>query len=199
MKNDIGKKKESGKMTSEEFRSCRNSYGMSQNEWAEAVGISPALVKKIETGKQPCSAKTAEKIWEFMGSGGAAYRTGGLHGLEEHVLYDIFFEHMEKLDEKEAAGYAAKCIRPLIKSLSKASGCSSPDAQKKYFDFIEMFLSAMHIVASECVGMANDGKPVSDMRMELIEFMDKKIRKMKQEEKTPDLEETDADGQYRFF
>lgn len=199
MKNDMQKKKEPVKMTSEEFRSYRYSYGMSQKEWAEAVGVSPALVKMIETDKQSCSVKTAEKVWEFIGSGSVSNRNAGLKGLEERILYDIFLEHMDKLDEKEAAGYAAKCVRPLRKVISKASECSSPDAQKKYFDFVEMLLSAMHLASSEYIGMANGGKPVSDIRMELIEFLYTKIKMMKHEEGISLSGSQDEGGQCSLF
>lgn len=199
MKKSVGKIKEYGRMASEEFRELRHSCGMSQKEWADAVGISLALVKKIETGKQACSGKTAEKIWGFMGTKGTAYQADGLDGLEEHILYDIFIEHMKKMGGKDAAIYAGKCARPLLRALYKAAGCGSADAQKKYFDFLEMFLSVMHIAASECAGMANGGKTVSNIRMELIEFVDKKIKKMKQEENILLAGGQEEDGQLNLF
>lgn len=191
--------KKSGQMTCEEFRGYRNSYGMSQKEWAVAVGISSGLVKLIETGKNTCSVKTADKVWEFIGSCGAAYRTTGADGLEEHILYDIFIEHMKKMEQKEAASYAAKCIRPLMKSLSKASECNTTDAQKRYFDFLEIFLYTMHVAASEYASMANDGKTVPDIRMELIEFMGEKMKKIRQQEGTDESGGLDGDGQYSLF
>lgn len=103
MRKSSGKKKESGKMTSEEFRSLRNSYGMSQKEWADAVGISAAMVKLIETDRQACSIKTAEKVWEFAGSAGTAYRKR-LDGLEEHILYDIFWSTWKSWRQKRQLG-----------------------------------------------------------------------------------------------
>lgn len=94
---------------------------------------------------------------------------------------------------------AEKCVRPLLRVLSKASGCSSPDAQKKYFYFLEMFLSTIHIAASEFAGMVNDGKPVSGIRMDLLEFIDQKIKKMKQEEDMPLSGSLDGNSQYSLL
>lgn len=199
MKKNTDKRKEAKKMTSQEFKGCRYSYGMNQNQWAEAIGISLALVKKIETGRQACSAKTAEKIWQFMGSVGATYSTTDMHGLEEHILYDIFYGHMENPNEKEASHCAAECVRHLTMAFSKASRCSSPDAKKKYFDSIEIFLSAMEIAAPEFVGMANDGKSIADIRMDILAFMDQKIKKMKQEEDMMLSGRLDGDGQYNLL
>lgn len=188
------------KMACEEFQNYRYSYKMSQKEWAEAVGISTALVKQIETRKRDCSAKTAGKVWEFIGANGAAHRAGsGPMELEERILYDIFLGHMEKLAGREAAGYAAKCIRPLQKALSKASECSSPDAQKKYFDFLEAFLSAMQLAASEYASLADDGEAMPDLRDGLTGFAGKQIRKIRQGGNQPVPEKQDGDGQYSLF
>lgn len=200
MKKKGNTRKESGKMTCEEFRSYRYSYGMSQEEWAEAVGISAGLVKQIETKKRECSAKTAGKVWEFIGAGGAAHRSGSrLHGLEERILYDIFLEHMEKMDGKEAAGYAAKCIRPLLRTFSKASACDSQDAQKKYFDFLEAFLHAMQLAAAEYADLVKEGKDMPDIRADLTGFVNRQIRKVRQARDMPAPEETDENGQYTLF
>ncbi len=199
MENDTGKKKGSGEMTSDEFRSFRHSYGMSQKEWAEAVGISPALVKKIETGRQPCSGKTAEKVWGFIGPG-AAHRAAGLQGLAGHVLYDIFFESLDKMDEKEAASCAQNCARQLMGALIKASECGTGEAQKRYFDFLKMFLSTMNMVASECTSLANDGRPVPDMQRELTEFIGMEINRIKQQDNNISLSGSQEEGgQYSLF
>lgn len=197
-KGDI--RKDYRKMTGEEFREYRYSYAMSQEEWAKAIDISTASVKRIETNKMECSAKTAGKVWEFIGTGGAAHRVQFEHlGLEDRMLYDIFLEHMEKIAEKEAAGYAAKCIYPLRKTLSKASACSSLDAQKNYFDFLEIFLLAMHIVASEYVDLANKGEAFPDMRDDLVKLVRKRLRKMSQTEGRLGSEKQDEYGQRSLF
>lgn len=47
--------------------------------------------------------------------------------------------------------------------------------------------------------MANGGKAVSDIRMELIEFVDKKIKKMKQEENILLAGGQEEDGQLNLF
>lgn len=199
MKKKLDTGKEPQKMTCEEFRRYRYSYKMSQEEWANAVGISVPMVKLIETNKRDCSAKTAEKVWEFIGSGMAVHHSDSrLQVLEERILYDIFLEHMENMDMREASGYAAKCIRPLLRALSKASYCSSLDAQKKYFDFLEAFLYTMHMAASEYAVMANEGKAIPDIRNGLIGFADKQIRKARQAANMQVSNETDEDGQYRL-
>lgn len=102
---------------------------------------------------------------------------------------------MEKLEAEEAAGYAAKCIRPLRKALKEASVCSSSDAQKKYFDFLGIFLSEMSAAASACIGMVNEEKPVSDICMGLNKFINNNINKMKQGKELSKSRKQELEGQ----
>lgn len=161
----------------EEFTECRLSRRMNQKQWAEAVGISYGLVKRIEARTIACSKKTMTQVRQFMDSCDACPDTPDLHELEEHVLYDIFLTNMRQLSKKEAAEYAGKCTRSLRDTLSGASRCNTPDAQKKYFEFVDMFLKALSLTSVSSVDAANRGLDLPVITDEIVSFTNKKISK----------------------
>lgn len=128
----------------EEFKKNRLSFGMNQKQWAEKVGISYGLVKRIESHTIACSEKTTNKVRMFMDSYNAPPDDlPGMHDLEVRILYDVLLTYMADIPIKNAKEHAIKCARSLRAVLSKASGCSSPGAKEKYFEFMEMFLKAL--------------------------------------------------------
>lgn len=131
-----------GQEACQKFTECRHSHGMSQKQRAEALGISYGLVKRIEARTIACSERTMLKAQKFMDACDTRPDAPDRHGLEEHVLYDVFLTNMRQIPVKEASEYAGKCTRSLLAALSKASGCTSPDAQKRYFEFLECSLAS---------------------------------------------------------
>lgn len=177
-----GKKRKSTLTKAEEeecriFVEHRLSCRMNQKQWAEAVGISYGLVKRIEARSIACSAKTRAKVQHFLNSCDIRPDTPDMHGLEDHILYDVFLTNMKQLSRKDAAECAGHCTRSLQHALSRAAGCSSPDARKKYFDFIDMFLTVLSISVDTAVDAANRNHDISGIKEDLAAFTNKKIHK----------------------
>lgn len=145
----------------EEFAEYRHRYGMNQKDWAKAVGISYGLVKRIENQTITCSKRTLDRIQNFVASREFCSDSHDIHSLEEHVLYDIFITNMGQLTKKEAATYAGECTHLLRDTLSWASRCSSPDAQKRYFEMINMLFKVLRTAAYDSLEGINKGIDVS--------------------------------------
>lgn len=178
-----GKKRKSTLTKAEEeecriFVEHRLSCRMNQKQWAEAVGISYGLVKRIEARSIACSAKTSAKVQHFLNSCDIRPDTPDMHGLEDHILFDVFLTNMGQLSGKDASAYAGHCTRALQHALSVAARCSSPDAQKKYFDFVDMFLTVLSISADTAVDAANRNCDISSIKEDLAAFTNKKIHKV---------------------
>lgn len=162
----------------DEFRNCRYRYGMTQEEWAEKIGISLGLVKRIETYTIAYSKKTREKVDKFMETYEIYPNIPNMHELEELILYDIFFTHMQHLSKKDAMNYAQECTRSLRNTLLKASRCSTPDAQKIFFDFVSIFLKALSrsaVLIVDTTGKSTDCMLSTD---DLVSVVEKKIKKI---------------------
>lgn len=152
--------------TADEIRDCeafeqlRNSYNMTQREWAQAVGISYGLVKRIEAHTIKCSSKTKAKVHSFEVRYNSNQGAPDLHGLEAHILYDVLLSHMEQTPKKEAGVCSARCTKALQDILAHTSELKSADTQKTYFQFLEQALTMLSLATNDIVTAINQGEDV---------------------------------------
>ena len=172
-KNELTKKEQE---VCEEFSKCRIRYGMTQEEWARAIGISHGLVKRIESHTISCSKKTMTKVRQYMDSCDVCPDIPDLHDLEHHILYYIFLTHMERLPKKEAAEYAGQCARSLRDTLLHMSECTTAGKQKNIYKLMDMYLKALSRVVSS-TNVADVEMNFPDITNELASLTEKKIKK----------------------
>lgn len=60
------KKKKPGVMTAEEFRMARKLFGVTQEVWAEMIGVGREHVADIERGASPVMPTMAKLIWMLL-------------------------------------------------------------------------------------------------------------------------------------
>lgn len=138
----------------DQFRKYRHICGMTQKQWAEKIGISHGLVKRIESYTIACSEKTMNKALQFMDNYNSLPEHPDLHDLEEHILYDVFLTNMKQMPQNEAKAHAQKCAQSFRAVLSKASKCSSPNMQEQYFEFVDKLLYILSLVDTDSVDIA---------------------------------------------
>lgn len=181
----MGKDKQAP-VTAEEIRDCeafeqlRNSYHMTQHEWAQAVGISYGLVKRIEAHTIKCSSKTKAKVHSFEIRYNSNQDAPDLHGLEAHILYDVLLSHMEQIPKKEAGVCSARCTKALQDILAHTSEVESADVQKTYFQFLEQALTMLSLATNDIVTAINQGEDVLNINQGLKDIFDgKQVTKFK--------------------
>lgn len=144
----------------ETFEQLRISYQMNQEQWAQAVGISYGLVKRIESHTIRCSDKTKVKVRSFMDQYGSNQDAPDLHGLEAHILYDVFLSHMGQVPKKDASLWSARCARAFQDILSRASGFDSAEMQKTYFQFLEQLLTMLSLLSADVATDIRQGEDI---------------------------------------
>lgn len=174
----------------EEFTEYRHRYGMNQKDWAKTVGISYGLVKRIENQTITCSKKTWDLVMQFVNSCESPPNSYDTHSLEDRVLYDIFITNMGKLTKKEAATYAIKCTCSLRDTLSKVSECSSPEAQKRYFEMINAFFEALYTTACDSLEIINKGTHMPDFKGKIVQDTKRLIANAAHPKKTGKAEDS---------
>lgn len=119
---------------------------MNQEKWAETIGISYGLVKRIEAHTIKCSTRTRTKVQLFMEK---KSNTPDLpkqsdlpdpYDLETHVIFDIFLTKLKQVPKSEASSSARHCTKALQYFLSYIDKCDSSDTQIDYFQFMEWIL-----------------------------------------------------------
>lgn len=123
------------------FKQIRISYNMNQMQWANAINVSHGLVKRIEAHTIKCSSKTKTKIRNFMEQNQNTPDLPDLHGLESHIIFDIFLTYLNQTPKMESSVCAGRCTKALQGILSYATNCESSGTQKAYFRFMEQILS----------------------------------------------------------
>lgn len=141
----------------ETFEQIRLSYNMTQKQWAKALDISYGLVKRIETHTIKCSLKTKAKVRNFTDRYLTDQNTPDLHGLEAHILYDIFLSHMEQIPKKEASICSARCTKLFQDILSTAAECGSEKTQHIFFQYLEQLLTTLALATADAVAEINEG------------------------------------------
>lgn len=144
----------------ETFEQLRISYQMNQEQWAQAVGISYGLVKRIESHTIKCSNKTKIKVRSFIDQYSSNQDAPDLHGLEAHILYDVFLSHMEQLPKKEAFLWSARCTKAFQDIISYASKFDSSEMQKTYFQFLEQLLTMLSLLSADVVTDIKQGEDI---------------------------------------
>lgn len=173
-------------VTEEEIQDCevfeqlRNSYHMTQKEWATAVGISYGLVKAIEQHKIKCSPKTKAKVHSFEIRYNSNQDAPDLYGLEAHILYDVLLSHMGHMPKREAGVCSARCTKALQDILAHTSELESDNAQRIYFQFMEQLLTMLALATNDVVAAINQGEDVLNINQGLKSIFDgKQITKFK--------------------
>lgn len=152
---------------SDSFRQTRLRYHMSQKQWADALGISYGLAKRIEAHTISYSAKTKKKVESYIEKHPVIPNSTKLNGLEEHILFDIFLANINQSIEQETVDNVCKCVRHLHSLMSNAKECSSPHDLTNYFNFFQQLLYAAKSAAVENMHLINNGKFPLDMEKEL--------------------------------
>lgn len=180
------KKDNQNALTKEELKDCetfgqiRNSYHMTQEQWAQAVGISYGLVKRIESHTIKCSSKTKAKVHSFIELYNSNQNAPDLHGLEAHILYDVFLSHMEQIPKRDASVWSARCTKAFQNILSSASAFESADEQKIYFQFLEQLLTMLSLVSADAVADIKKGEDILNINHGLKDiFNGKQITRFK--------------------
>lgn len=164
----------------ESFRLFRISYQMNQKQWAEAIGISYGLVKRIEAHTIRCSEKTKAKIQNYIEQCPSPQDAPDLLGLEAHVLRDVFLTHMDHTPKKEAMTLSARCARKLQEILGYASSLESPSMQSTYYRYVGQLLDVLSLSTADAVPAINDGKDILNIKQGLQSvFTGKQITKFK--------------------
>ena len=140
---------------------------MNQKEWADAIGISYSLVKRIESHTIGYSPKTKKKVESYIEKHPIVPSTTKLDGLEEHILFDIFLSNVSQRVEQDAIDDVCKCVRHLHNLISNAKDSSSPHELTNYFNFLQQLLYAAKSATAENIGLINKGKFPLDMEKEL--------------------------------
>lgn len=173
-------------LTKEELKECetfehiRNSYHMTQEQWAQAIGISYGLVKRIESHTIKCSSKTKVKVQSFIEQYNSNQDSPDLHGLEAHILYDVFLSHMNQIPKKDASIWSARCTKAFQNILSSASAFESADMQKTYFQFLEQLLTMLSLVSADAIADIRQGEDVLNINHGLKDiFNGKQITRFK--------------------
>lgn len=183
----------------ETFEEIRMSYNMNQKQWAQAVGISYGLVKRIEAHTIKCSSKTKVKVRNFTDRYHANQNTPDLHGLEAHILYDIFLSHMEQIPKKEASVCSARCTKLFQDILSPAAECKSADTQQIYFQYLEQLLTTLALATADAATDINNGTDILNINHGIKNvFTGKQVAKFKNSANVIVSKNGEVNHQYDF-
>lgn len=152
---------------SDSFKNTRERYGMSQKKWAEAIGISYSLVKKIEAHAIAYSYKTQDKVKSFINRHPILSEEYKLHELKDYILFDIFQDNIDRETRLENVEPVYKCIRHLQELISNAKQCNSSEELFNYFEFLHQLLYAAKSAASDNMDLIRHGKFPSGMEKDL--------------------------------
>lgn len=158
------------------FRHFRFSCHMTQKEWAGAIGISQALVKKIETHSMKCSEKSWARAREFMEGRSRIPAPAGWEmpaGLDMRIFYDIAMSRISPALGENASTYAAWYTGSFHKLLEAASDLP-PDGQATYFRLLGQLLGALSVAAAGSAAKIKDGEDVLNVNEGLKDIFNKK-------------------------
>lgn len=144
-------------MLRDEFVRNRLRYEMTQREWADAIGISHPLVKRIESGTIRCSEKTIKKMENFMQGRNSSPNPHAFHTLEEYILSSILLTSMNHLRQDAATSYAHKCTYPLWNLISGIKLCPTDETQRNYIDFLQHLLDLASTFADDNIDAIQSG------------------------------------------
>lgn len=144
-------------MVCTEFIRNRLRYGMTQKEWADAIGVSHPLVKRIESGTIRCSEKTIKKMENFMQGRNSSPNPHAFHTLEEYILSSILLTSMNHLGQDAAASYAHKCTCSLWNLISGIKLCPTAETQGNYIDFLQHLLDLTSTFADDNIDAIQSG------------------------------------------
>lgn len=157
------------RLTDDELKECelfkqhRLKYRKTQKEWAEAIGISLALVKKIEACSIRCSPKTGANVRKYLKNNPISPYFPVLHGLDERVLYETFLTRMLEdpdMDSDEASRRASDCGKLVARIFSNASDLEQGCYKRKYFHYIEHLLTVLSAASDNAVAAIKDNKDI---------------------------------------
>lgn len=164
----------------EEFRKARIRYRMDQQQWATAIGISYGLVKRIEAHSIKCSQKTKDKVLNYANRCNINPFEPDLHGLESHILCDIFLSHMTQIPKQNADDLSSKCAKLFHTILAYAESFESADTQKTYFQLLEQLLATLNLAIDDMISDINNEENILNINRGLKSvFNQKQISKFK--------------------
>lgn len=152
---------------SDSFKNTRERYGMSQKKWADAIGISYSLVKKIEAHTIAYSYKTQDKVKSFINRHPIIPEEYKLHELKDYILFDIIKNDIDRETRLENVEPVYKCIHHLQELISNAKQCNSSKELFNYFEFLHQLLYAAKSAASDNMDLIRHGKFPSAMEKNL--------------------------------
>ena len=164
-------------LSCDDFKEKRLRCNKSQQEWANAVGISLGLVKGIEGYTRRCTPKTEEKVKHYLAQLHATEDTPDTRSLEARILNDVFLSHMNKMGKNQAEFYAGSCISHVQKILSIADNFKTPNEQKLYFQYLSISLQMLKTASSDSSRAISDGLNVPDIARTLYPGFVNKLAK----------------------
>lgn len=173
-------------LSCDDFKEKRLRCNKSQQEWANAVGISLGLVKGIEGYTRRCTPKTEEKVKHYLAQLHATEDTPDTRSLEARILNDVFLSHMNKMGKTQAEFYAGPCISHVQEILSAADRFKTPNEQKLYFQYLSVSLWMLKTASSDFFCTTTDGQNVLEIAEKLYsDFVNKLAKIYKSAKETP--------------